>query len=179
MRWLNRYRDQFVPQLEKALQRGVLAKLDQRYFQSLLSETPPTTSWASYQALGAQYDGYIGMGEAYTYAAAITFGVPAVSNDYRAIQTLQGQMLSLPTPVLRGFDLLVFALDVGILPMKDCERIRSELVKNGEGIPRAFTHSSFENGLKSFKCRLQEGKVSRTESSTTADFFDPLTIARV
>jgi hypothetical protein len=179
LRWMAKYRDRFVPQLDRALKHGVLAKLDQSLFQSHLSASPPATSWGTFQSLGAQYYGYVQRGEAYTYAAAVTLGMPAVSNDFRAIQLLQFQMLSLPAPVLRCFDLLVFAHECGILTLKDCEKIRSDLLKRGEGIPKAFTHACFEDGLKTFRCRLKEGSVSGNALPSVPSFSDQLLIARI
>jgi hypothetical protein len=180
LRWLARHKDRLVAQLEKTLKHGTLVKLDQPLFQSFLSNAAPGASWSTFQALGSQYNGYVQRGEAYTYAAAVTLGLPAASNDFRAIQTLQFQMLTLPTPVLRCFDLLVFAHECGILKLKDCEAFRSELLKLGEHIPRAFLHSSFEDAIATFGCRLTKSK--GTAGSTTlspTSFDEPLIVTEI
>jgi hypothetical protein len=78
-------------------------------------------SWAGFQSLGAQYEGRIHRGEAFTFAAAVTLGLPALSNDFSAIKTLESNLLTLPTPVLRAFDLLVFCYQNGCLELKACE----------------------------------------------------------
>src|SRR5712691_1314540 len=145
LRWLGKHKDRFVPQVEKMLKSTVLRVLDPAYFQSLLSTAPVGASWASFQSLGAQYEGYIGRGEAYTFAAALTLSVPALSNDFSAIKTLEANLLTLPTPVLRGFDLLAFCYQSGCVELKACDGVRSELLKSGEGIPKAFRNASFQD----------------------------------
>jgi hypothetical protein len=177
LRWVGKYKDRFVPQLDKALKHGTLVKLDQSLFQSLLSGAAPGTSWGTYQALGAQYYGYVQRGEAYTHAAAVTLGLPAVSNDQRAVLVLQSQMLRLPAPVLRCFDLLIFAHQAGILALDECETIRKELLKNGEGVPGSFVHASFEDGAKKFPCRLKQGSASGGHLvAPPIRYHDPLVI---
>jgi hypothetical protein len=157
LRWLKKYKDKFVPQLDKAIKSGVLRVLDQAHFQSLLSDAPVGASWAGFQSLGAQYEGHIHRGEAFTFAAGVTLNLPVVSNDFHAIKTLEANLLTLPTPVLRSFDLLTFSYQIGHLDLKTCENIRTELLKNGEGLPSAFMHSSFGDGAKNFRPRLHDG----------------------
>lgn len=156
LRWVGKPKGRFVSQLDKALKHGTLTKLDPPLFQSLLGTATPGTSWSTYQSLGARFYGYIGRGEAYTHAAAVSLGLPSASNDRRAIEVMKVQMLPLPSPVLRCFDLLVFAYFDGILSLKDCENIRTELLKKAEGIPGPFLHASFEDGAKNFSCRLRQ-----------------------
>ena len=72
LRWLRKYKDRFVVQLDKALKANVLRILDPSYFQSLLSAAPIGASWVGFQSLGAQYEGYVQRGVAYTFAAAVT-----------------------------------------------------------------------------------------------------------
>lgn len=156
LRWIKKHKDRFVGPLDKAIKRGTLAKLDVPFFQSMLASAIPGTSWSTYQTLGVQLSGYVQRGEAYTHAAALSLGMPAASNDFRAIQVMKTNMLSVPTPVLRSFDLLVFAYFDGTLDIKDCESIRTELLKSGEGIPGPFKHASFEAGAKVFPCRLRQ-----------------------
>ena len=166
LRWLRRHKDKFVPKLDKALKADVLRVLGMPYFQSLAAAAPAGASWSNFQALGAQYELHIHRGEAYTFAAGITLGVPALSNDFSAIQTLQANSLSLPTPVLRCFDLFAFCFENGLLELKACESARSELRKNGEGVPKAFMNASFEDGLKHFSSRLRTGTVGAIVSTT-------------
>jgi hypothetical protein len=171
LRWLRKHKDKFVQPLEKALKSNALHVLDPGRFQSLLGSAPVGASWAGFQSLGAQYEGHIHRGEAYTFAAGVTLGLPALSNDFSAIKTLEANLLTLPTPVLRTFDLLALCFHAGCLELKACEAVRSQLLKNGEGLPKAFMHASFEDGLKHFAPRLQDGvaapgAVSQTYSAT-------------
>ncbi len=128
LRWLGHYRDRFVPQLDKAVKSGLITRLDKALFQSLVSAAPAGASWSAFQSIGAQYFGYVDKGEAYSHAAGVVLGVQTVSNDFRAIQLLQSQMMNLPAPVLRSFDLLAFALASGTLRIQDCENARSALL---------------------------------------------------
>lgn len=107
----------------------------------------------------------------------MTLGLPAVSNDFSAIKTLEANLLTLPTPVLRGFDLLAFCYQSGCLELKMCEGIRSELLKHGEGMPRAFMNASFENGLKNFSPRLRDGAGSA--ATTTATYSATLFVVKI
>jgi hypothetical protein len=177
LRWLGKHKDRFVSPLEKALKHKTLLRLDQALFQSFLSSAAPGTSWSSYQALGAQYYGYVQRGEAYTHAAGVALGFPTASNDFKAILTLQAQMLAIPAPVLRFFDLCVFAYECGVLNLKSCEFVRSELLKHGEGLPKAFANSSFEDGLKTFRCRLRSTPGSGAGAAAVGtNYTDPLVV---
>lgn len=177
LRWVGKYKDRFVQPLEKALRGRVLKILDPTLFQSLVGTAPVGASWENFQSLGAQYDGRIHRGEAYTFAAAITLEVPALSNDFSAIKTLEGNLLAVPRPVLRAFDLLAFCLNSGHLELKACESVRSELLKNGEGIPKPFAHASFEDGLNDFAPRLHDGP-NPTDRSPIS-FSSPLHIVKL
>src|SRR5882724_8059256 len=70
LRWMKKFKDRFVPQLDKALKSTTLKVLDQPEFHSHLGTAPVGASWTGFQALGDQYQGYVGAGEAYTFAAA-------------------------------------------------------------------------------------------------------------
>jgi hypothetical protein len=166
LRWLQRYRDRFVYQLERAIKSETLILLDKGRFQSHVAAAPVGASWESFQTLGQQYEGRAHRGEAYTFAAALTLGSPALSNDYSAVRTLQANFLTLPAQVLRTFDLISFCFSTGALTLKDCEEFRSKLSGAFEGIPAPFQNASFENGLKAFRPRLLLGS---SGLSTTGD----------
>jgi len=80
---------------------------------------------------------------------------------------LEANLLTLPSPVLRGFDLLAFCYQNGCLEPKACEEVRSELSRNGEGMPKAFMNASFADGLKNFSPRLRDGAASATTATGT------------
>lgn len=180
LRWVGHYGNRFVPQLDKSLKTGLIARLDKTLFQSLLSAAPPGASWAGFQSLGAQYMGFVDKGEAYTHAAGVVLALPTASDDFRAIQVLQFQMQNLPAPVLRSFDLLGFAFESGTLPMQDCEKARSCLLKESRWVPGAFKHASFADGLSNFRLRLRDAsKASPPGPQPPSIFTDPLFITRL
>jgi hypothetical protein len=178
LRWIRRYRDRFVSQVDKLLDSGNLKQLDQGLFQSFLSGAVPGTSWGTFQALGAQYYGHVDIGEAYTFAAGVTLGVPVASNDFSAIETIKARMLTLPVPILRCFDLLAFAYGAGLLELKACNKMRSELLKHREGLPAAFQNASFEDGLMKFAPRLMDGAAPGM-SEAAPSYSSRLTITRI
>ncbi len=180
LRWLGHYGHRFVPQLDKSLKNGLIARLDKTLFQSLLSAATPGASWTSFQSLGSQYLGYVDKGEAYSHAAGVILGVPTASDDFRAIQVLQFQMQNLPSPVLRSFDLLGFALENGILSLSDCEKVRSCLLKEARWVPGSFRHASFADGMTNFCLRLRDASKAVTPSpQPPVSFSDTLFVARV
>lgn len=176
LRWLAKYKSRFVPKLDKALKHGILTKLDQNTFQGYLGAAAAGTSWGSFQALGVRYYGVVQRGEAYTHAAAVSLGMPALSNDGKAVRVLEGQMMSVAVPVLRFFDIIIFAHESGALTTKECEEIRSALFTNGEGLPGPFQNASFINGAKTFPCRLRVGNSTAAPSPEPMNHYDPLTI---
>src|SRR5689334_13474388 len=73
--------------------------------------------------------------------------------------------------LLRVFDLLVFAYREGALTIKDCNLARQQLQKNGEGVPQAFLHSAFEDGILSFVPRLRRGTPADVSTSTCSSLY--------
>lgn len=180
LRWLGHYGNRFVPQLDKSLKNGLIARLDKTLFQSLLGNAPPGTSWATFQSLGAQYLGFVDKGEAYTHAAGVVLGLPTASDDFRAIQVLQFQMQNLPCPILRSFDLFGFAHEATILPLQECERVRSCLLKENRWVPAAFKNNSFEKGIANFPLRLRDtSKAPPQGAKTPVTFSDALFVTRI
>jgi hypothetical protein len=180
LRWLGHYGGRFVPQLDKSLRNGTLVKVDQPLLQSLLSTSPPGASWAGFQSLGSQYLGMVDKGEAYTHAAGVVLGLPTASDDFRAIEVLIYKMQNLPCPVLRSFDLFGFAYETGILPVTDCDKVRSCLLKEHRFVPGAFKNASFADGMSNFNLRLRDvSKAGPSNSLSANSFSDPLFITRI
>ncbi len=140
LRWAGRHKDRFVNQLDKAQRTSVLKVMEEATFQSMVSTAPPGASWAQFQSVGAQYEGHVQRGEAYTHAAGLTLAMPVVSNDMSAISTLNAQGLPLPEPVLRLFDLIVFCYQIGAMNDHECDAVRKALSVENEGVSRAFTN---------------------------------------
>lgn len=163
--WSRRFGGRFVPQLKKALGNGLIEVLDTttlpRYIPTHLAKGVNE----SCQTLGQQYNRFADRGEAYTFAAAVTLSEPALSNDKSALDALEYNGMTLPSPVLRVFDLLAFSHQTGALDVKDCDMIRKELVQLGEHVPRAFKNVSFLKGLAQFCPRILDSAAARAGSS--------------
>lgn len=159
-----KFGNRFDAPLSKIISSGTIQVLDQTSLQASLvgpvsHSGVANATWASIQSLGAQYRLHVGRGEAYTHAAAFLLGVPAMSNDRSALVTLETNQFAVPSPVLRGFDLLVFSYQIGMLTEAECDSFRKSLLQAREGIPSAFKAASFANGLKQFCPRLLDGSM--------------------
>ena len=165
LRWTKRFSNRFEQPLRKTVSAGRLAICDQTLLQSHFGPAgPPALS--AIQSLGATYHKKVGRGEAYTLAAATTLDVPALSNDFQALQLLQAAKLALPEPVLRFFDLVAFGEQAGLITVSECDNIRKTLAADQEHIPKAFLHASFANGVQSFAPRLCVGQAATTNVPT-------------
>jgi hypothetical protein len=146
--------------LTKAMAAGNIVGFDQGV---LLAHTPQYTAAAAaaihgeIQVIGKKYALRVHTGEAYTHAAATVLECPAMSNDWDAIETLAYHDLARPSPVLRTFDLVAFCFQTGALTLKECEQVRTGLLKMQEWVPEVFAHSSFEQGMRGFRPRLLDG----------------------
>lgn len=147
--------------MTKAIGNGTLNVLDGDLLISHFagSSTTATAVHGAIQQGGAQFSKRVGRGEAYTFAAASTLNMPALSNDMSAIRTLNSHGYDLPSPILRFFDLVTFGHQIGLLTESDCDKIRQELHAHGEGIPKSFDNVSFRSGLTQFCCRLLDGTI--------------------
>lgn len=166
------------PDFKKALGNGTLTLLDGNYFRNLTG-LPRNTTFQEIQLRGKRYNYFVGRGEAYTHAAGLCMGVPAMSNDWEAIKVLKGKGFDLPTPILRAFDLVCFGFQTGIITAPQCENFRKDLLKRGEHIPKAFSNASFTDGLNGFTPRLlcsSENPVGRVATSSTTSFDQALLV---
>jgi len=161
-----RYATRVSQELTKLLGNGVLKILDKAVLAAHFGG-PPSGPLASAQALaqiqqlGAQLYRHCDTGEAYSHAAAITLDVPAMSHDRSALDAILNAGLPVPKTVLRAFDLLSLSFQIGYITANDCDQIRSDLVKEGEWVPKSFNKNSFVGGLQSFCPRLHDLKHSR------------------
>lgn len=146
--------------LKKARGNGLIRVLDEPTYRQLLGESESLraeaagTSYADIQIRGNEYNRRVDTGEAYAFAAALTLHQPAVSHDMNAISTLLGAHLPVPFVVLRAFDLVVFAHQIGKMSEQDCDRFRKTLVQLDEWIPSPQRDKSFRDGLARFEPRL-------------------------
>jgi hypothetical protein len=148
------------PSFRKAVSTSVIEVLDHQCYMNLLSKNIALqtdargTSYADIQATGRRYNQRVDTGEAYTYAAALTLRQPAVSHDWSALQTLMSASLPIPYSVLRAYDLIVFAHQIGLMTEKECDRFKKTLVQENEFVPRQQKAASFRDGLAVFEPRL-------------------------
>jgi hypothetical protein len=145
--------------LEKALGNGIVRVVSRDVLASALaggisSTAAVTALWTGYQEQGEKFRLHVGPGEAYTFAVALALGIPAMSNDQSAIDVFGKHEWELPSPVLRAFDLIAFAYQIGILTARDCDKHRKSLLTLKEHLPKDFAHASFEDGVKGFQPRL-------------------------
>lgn len=158
--WNGAHKNRFAGDLQKALTSKVLRILDSKIFKAELNQQGRSSEeFAQYRATGTQYDGPVQRGEAYSHSAGIVLGVPVMSNDGSAIETLLASNLPTACPVLRYFDLLVFSYLTGHIDLVGCERIRKKLMsdkREQRSVPIIFRNQSFESALTKFTCRLEE-----------------------
>jgi hypothetical protein len=144
------------PQLDKALRSGWINLLSAAHLDQLArpDDGSNAITLGDIRELGAEYNIEIETGEAYTHAAAILLDVPAVSNDFNAIKTLEARGKVLPPTILRSFDLFGFFYLEQYLDSVAVERIRTTLKNHGEWLPASMKNASFEDGLPQMRCRL-------------------------
>jgi len=185
--YTKKFQSRFDPPLRKAVSTGIITVMDPQSFGSIISNNMALqastvgTSYADIQNLGRSYSRRIHRGEAYTHATAVSLGQPVASNDWNAIKVLQLAKIPLPSPVLRTFDLVVFAYESKILSGSDCEKLRQTLYREEEHIPKVFQRSSFKNGLSKFVPRLVESdsQPAGVVVDGNISFDTPLRVTRV
>jgi hypothetical protein len=149
------------PILKKALARQLLEVFDKAILSRSIAGSGLAAGQAvdavnlAIQAKGNQYYQHVGRGEAYTHAAAVFLGVPALSNDGTAVRALDQAGLPLPCPVLRAFDLIVICYNDGVMSESECDSFRQKLLSENERVPREFEKSSFAGGVNNFYHRLR------------------------
>ena len=144
----NRFSD-LRKRFEKALNSGVLSILDASFQRQ---NNPAVTASLLSQAnrLGAHFYTHVDRGEAYSHAAAVTFGVPILTHDMKAIGSLRENQIEMSRTKLRVFDLLVFGLQIDALTVSDCEDARSTLLDKEEFVTACFQKCSFSQGAAVF-----------------------------
>jgi hypothetical protein len=162
LRWTKRFADRFETRLDKALRNGILRVLDQNLLAEILARQslPPPAVNSVFQAIqttGRQYALRVDRGEAYTFSAAVALGMPAASNDNNALTVLEKAGLPVPSPALRFFDIVAFAVQIQFLSEADADKARQVLLQAGEVLPRDFQHAGFTAGLAHFTPRLLDG----------------------
>jgi hypothetical protein len=175
-----KFKTRFDPDLRRALSSGAVSLFDYSRPEQRLAEffSVPAAASAASAAMtraGRTYALRLGDGEAYSHAVAVHLGMPLLSHDRNAIDTLRENRLQAAAPTLRVFDLVGFAFQRGQIDIKQCEAIRKTLMGAREWVPRVFASTSYEKGRGHFNRRLYDiceftGKVP----PDCREFYDPL-----
>lgn len=175
--WHAKFKDRFEPALRKAVSSGILEVFEysrpeqlSAFFHILHAAAAASVA---IETTGRAYALKIGDGEAYSHSACIHLGMPLLSHDKSAINTLLLDNRQTAAPVLRVFDLLALAYQKGVLSLKDCDSVRQVLDRSGEFIPKVFKHASFEQGIKTFDARLHELPAGASRPTPCRSFSDP------
>jgi len=123
------------------------------------AETSPDALLDQILDRASQYHLHVDLGEAYTYAAAVELGLPAVSNDANAIRALRNNAMSVPVPMLRCFDVIALCVQAGFATVGDADDARRALREAEEHLPSAFRNAKFDDGIASFAARITDASV--------------------
>ena len=163
----------------KATRNGLVAVLNADYLASCgHAASASGTMMTAINKTGDDFYRRVDRGEAYTHAAANLLEVPTLSEDINAVFKLLDAKHKLPRPILRAFDLFMFGLQIGILDISDCARIRKLLMRCEEFVPECFAKCSFEDGLPNFYARLLDADRTRVGSENPRTRFDDRLLVR-
>jgi hypothetical protein len=143
-------------QLKKAISNNTISLLDQQSLGAILG-TGVDALLRQIDSEGQRYHCRVDRGEAYTHAAAAVLGVPVATNDTSAVNRLLRDEENIPRPILRFWDLVVFARQIGQMDDASCDKIRQALAKLEESLPQCFRGRTFSVGLPEFYARLVDG----------------------
>jgi hypothetical protein len=140
-------------QLRKALGNNTLALVDREFLAPLLGTG--VDAWIrQMESEGERLYVMVDRGEAFSHAASIVLDVPIATTDTSAVYRLLKYGEKIPRPIIRFWDLVVFAHQIGDLDEAGCDRIRKTLSKLGERTHPCFTERSFRDGVSEFYARL-------------------------
>ncbi|MDX2151436.1 MAG: hypothetical protein SFV54_11935 [Bryobacteraceae bacterium] len=103
---------------------------------------------------GREYALRVDRGEAFAHAAANLLQVPVLSHDLAALSKLAHSGVYVHKPVLRAFDIVIWAHQVGLLDPNDLKQFRRELLSKRESILPCFQDCSVVDGLPQFYQRI-------------------------
>jgi hypothetical protein len=140
-------------QLKKALGNGTLALVGRELLAPILGNS--VDAWVrQMDSEGERLYSIVDRGEAYTHAASMVLGVPAATDDTTAISRLLKGDETIPRPVLRFWDFVVFAHQRDLLDAERCDKIRQFLRKMEERLHPCFAKRSYQDGLPYYYARL-------------------------
>lgn len=140
-------------QLSKAVKNGTLLLLDRAGLAPLVGGN--VDSWArQLESEGERLHAMVDRGEAFSHAASIVLGVPIATNDVTAVRRLLKNGEAIPRPIIRFWDLVVLAHQIGSIDEAACDRVRQTFPKLKEKTLPCFTGRSYSEGLPMFYPRL-------------------------
>lgn len=142
-----------LEQLKKAVGNKTLAIVDRDLLAPILGSA--AEAWIrQMESEGDRLYSVVDRGEAFTHAASMVLNVPTATNDTTAVTRLLRGGETIPRPILRFWDFVVFAHQAGLLDAAACDKVRQILHKMGEWQHPCFTNCSFDDGLPRFYARL-------------------------
>lgn len=157
--------------LKKAVGNGTIGLIDQQMLGTVLG-TAVDAILRQINSEGQRLNLRIDRGEAYTHAAASVLSCPSATNDYTAVRRLLQDDENVPRPVLRFWDFVAFAHQIGQLDEASCDKVRKTLIGIGEWIPNCFSGRNFSDGLPEFYLRLVDGVAPLIGAHTKHSAFD-------
>jgi hypothetical protein len=158
-------------QLKKAIGNNTLAIVDRDLLAPILGSA--VEAWIrQMESEGVRLYSIVDRGEAFTHAASMVLHAPTATNDTTAVSRLLRGGETIPRPIFRFWDFIVFAYQVGLLDAGACDRVRQALHRIGERQHRCFTNCSFEDGLSHFYARLVWANREAVGASQPQEKFD-------
>jgi hypothetical protein len=158
-------------QFKKALSTKTLAILDRDLLFPLVGSS--ADAWIrQMEAEGLRLYSMVDRGEAFTHAASMVLNVPSATNDITAISRLLRSGETIPRPILRYWDLVVFAHQAGLLDSGACDKIRQILHRMGERLHPCFQKCSFQDGLPHFYGRLGHAERPMVGANQPQETYD-------
>jgi hypothetical protein len=161
------------PDLRKALANDLIKTLDRQTLEIHYATTNQLAgatavangTFAQIQSLGRAFEKHIDFGEAYTHAGALVLNVPAMSNDLSALEALAQAGHTVPSTVLRSWDLIALSFQVANMSADECDEFRKAMEAEKEYAPKCFRGKSYADGLRNFSARMADGSVAPVGSS--------------
>jgi hypothetical protein len=140
-------------QFKKALRNNTLRVIDRDLLFPIFGSA--TDSWSrQIESEGTRLYAFVDRGEAFTHGASMVLNAPTATNDSTAASRLIRGGEPIPRPILRFWDLVVFAHQAGLLTATACDTVRQVLHKIGERNHPCFAGNSFTDALPHFYARL-------------------------
>lgn len=158
-------------QMKKAIGNKTLAIVDRDLLAPILGSS--VDAWIRQMELeGVRLYSTVDRGEAFTHAASMVLNVPTATNDTTAVSRLLRGGETIPRPIFRFWDFVVFAHQVDLVDAGACDKVRQFLHKIGERLHPCFSNCSFHDGLPYFYARLACANRPTVGASQPQERFD-------